>query len=212
MPPGQRPDTQLNTNKKKIKKRHASKQYKKKKGAEQGNEVWGPGFGGSQSKKKGGTGGSAVLVVRCRHLAQSKNSNKQKKLKLGKDSFHANVRATKTGRVSSGFWGKFLEICIRTFTVMYSHLRPLCRYGYSGCIHTLLLPIHTTTLGELLSGRIHAAHSLAPGRIQDNIPGDFFMYWFRAMTWIPNLGPPFLWGACFRLFAFFSPRFLPAMP
>ena len=78
------------------------------------------------------------------------------------------------------FWGIIFEICIRTFADMYYHLRPLCLYGYSGCIHTPLMPIHKNIFGELFSGRIHAAHAFAPGRIQENTPGELFMYWFCA--------------------------------
>ena len=63
---------------------------------------------------------------------------------------------------------------------MCSHLRPLPLYGHGGCIHTPLMPIYENILGELFSEQMHAAHVFAPGRIQENIPGEFFMYWFRA--------------------------------
>ena len=35
-------------------------------------------------------------------------------------------------------------------------------------------------LGEFISVQIHAAPVFAPARIQENIPGELFMYWFRA--------------------------------
>ena len=38
--------------------------------------------------------------------------------------------------------------------------------------------------GEFISLRIHAAHVFAPGRIQENIPGELFMYWFRARGYV----------------------------
>ena len=63
---------------------------------------------------------------------------------------------------------------------MYLHLLPLPLYGYSGCIHTFLMPIHENIFGELLSKRIHAVHVFAPGRMQENTPGELFMYWFPA--------------------------------
>ena len=31
-----------------------------------------------------------------------------------------------------------------------------------------------------MSVQIHAAPVFAPARIQENIPGELFMYWFRA--------------------------------
>ena len=42
------------------------------------------------------------------------------------------------------------------------------------------MPIHKIIFGELISVQIHAAHVFTPGRIQENIPGELFMYWFRA--------------------------------
>ena len=63
---------------------------------------------------------------------------------------------------------------------MYLHLCPLPLYEYSGCIHAPLVPIHENIFGELILLRIHAAHVFAPGRIQENIPGEFFMYWFLS--------------------------------
>ena len=66
---------------------------------------------------------------------------------------------------------------------MYSHLRPLCLYAYSGCIHTPLMPTHQNSLGELISVRIHAAHAFAPRRIQETITGKLIMYWFFAMVY-----------------------------
>ena len=63
-----------------------------------------------------------------------------------------------------------LQICIHTL--------PL--YGYSGCIHTPLMPVHKNMFGELNSERIHVAHVFAPGRIQGYIPGELIMYWFCA--------------------------------
>ena len=35
----------------------------------------------------------------------------------------------------------FIEVCIRTFSNMYSHLHPLPLYGRSGCILPPLMPI-----------------------------------------------------------------------
>ena len=32
----------------------------------------------------------------------------------------------------------------------------------------------------VISVQIHAAHVFTPGRIQENTPGELFMYWFRA--------------------------------
>ena len=54
------------------------------------------------------------------------------------------------------------EICIRTFTNVYLPLRPLPLYGYNGCIHTPLMPIHKNIIWELISEQIHAAHVYAP--------------------------------------------------
>ena len=49
----------------------------------------------------------------------------------------------------------------------------------------------------MISGRIHVAPVFAPARIQDNIPGELFMYWFRARGQNPLpkavFGPPHLW-------------------
>ena len=50
---------------------------------------------------------------------------------------------------------------------MYSHLRPLPQYGYSGCIFSSLMPIHKNRFGELMSEQMHAAHVFAPRRIQE---------------------------------------------
>ena len=69
---------------------------------------------------------------------------------------------------------------------MYSHLLkyvfapspPL--YGYSGCILSSLMSIHKNIFGELNSEQIHAAHVFARGRLQENIPGELFMYWFSC--------------------------------
>ena len=44
------------------------------------------------------------------------------------------------------------------------------------------MPIHKNIFGELISVQIHAAHVFTPGRIQENIPGELFMYWFRASS------------------------------
>ena len=59
-------------------------------------------------------------------------------------------------------------------------LWPCPLYLYSACIRTSLVPIHENIFGELISVQIHAAHVFTPGRIQENIPGELFMYWFRA--------------------------------
>ena len=45
---------------------------------------------------------------------------------------------------------------------MYLPLRPLPLYGYSGCIHTPLIPIQKNIFGELISEQMHAAHVFAP--------------------------------------------------
>ena len=110
-----------------------------------------------------------------------------KPIHAGKNSWGINFCVNACGaciraRANTGkyFWGIISEICIRTFSNMYSHPCPLCLYGYSGCIHASLIPIHENILGKLISVRIHAAHVFAPGRIQENIPGELFMYWFRA--------------------------------
>ena len=39
--------------------------------------------------------------------------------------------------------------------------------------------------------QIHAAHVFKPGRIQENIPGELFMYWFRARGYIQELTQDF---------------------
>ena len=70
---------------------------------------------------------------------------------------------------------------------MYLHLCHLPLYGYSGCIHAPLVPIHINILGELISLRIHAAHVFAPGQIQESTPGELFMYWFRARGYFLRL-------------------------
>ena len=78
---------------------------------------------------------------------------------------------------------------------MYSHLRPLPLYGHSGCIHILLMPIHKNNFGGC------GVYVFAPGRIQENIPGELFMYWFRAKGvrkvlnagW-PRFGSATIWG------------------
>ena len=41
------------------------------------------------------------------------------------------------------------------------------------------------TLRGIHSVRIHAAPVFAPARIQENIPGELFMYWFRARGYTP---------------------------
>ena len=71
-------------------------------------------------------------------------------------------------------WGLYLhsreyrKIFLRNyFWNMYLHLCPLPLYGYSGCIHAPLVPLHKNILGELISLRIHAAHVFAPGWIQE---------------------------------------------
>ena len=48
------------------------------------------------------------------------------------------------------------------------------------------MPIHIIILGELISVQIHAAHVFTPGRLQENIPGELFMYWFRARGYLPQ--------------------------
>ena len=40
--------------------------------------------------------------------------------------------------------------------------------------------MHKNIFGEVVSVQIHAAHVFTPGRIQENTPGELFMYWFRA--------------------------------
>ena len=70
------------------------------------------------------------------------------------------------------FWELFLKYVFA--------LWPCPLYWYSACIRTSLVPIHKNISGELISVQIHAAHVLTPGRIQENIPGELFMYWFRA--------------------------------
>ena len=110
-----------------------------------------------------------------------------KPIHAGKKAWGTNFCASAWGacihtRADTGnyYWGILFKICIRTFANMYSHLRPLPLYGYSGCIHTSLVPIHKNKSGELISGQIHVAHAFACGRIQKNIPGTLFVYWFRA--------------------------------
>ena len=58
-------------------------------------------------------------------------------------------------------------------------LWPCPLYSYSACIRISLVPIHKNIFGELISVQIHAAHVFTPGRIQENIPGELFMYWLR---------------------------------
>ena len=91
---------------------------------------------------------------------------------------------------------------------MYSHLRPLPLYGCSGCIISSLMPIHKNMFAEFISEQIHAAHVFAPRRIQENTPGELFMYWFRARGYI-TLQELFSfiyviiqkWGVCIGAFA-----------
>ena len=64
--------------------------------------------------------------------------------------------------------------------------------------------------------RIHAAPVFAPARIQENIPGELFMYWFRArgyvgVLFLENQGdeaPPHIknWGS--QTFMLGTPLFL----
>ena len=53
---------------------------------------------------------------------------------------------------------------------------------------------------EIISGRIHVAPVFAPARIQENIPGELFMHWFRARGYFGNLRATF--------FAVLGPFFL----
>ena len=88
-------------------------------------------------------------------------------------------------------WGLYSHECeyrkifLRNFFWnMYSHFGPCPLYWYSACIHTSRVPIHKNILGELISVQIHAAHVSAPAQIQENIPGELFMYWFRARGYV----------------------------
>ena len=86
-------------------------------------------------------------------------------------------------------------------------LWPCPLYWHSACIRTSLGPIHKNISGELISVQIHAAHVFTPGRIQENIPGELFMYWFRARGYLymgkmgsichfPRALPASIWGHC----------------
>ena len=71
------------------------------------------------------------------------------------------------------FWGIIFETCIRTLApalcigIVPVFAHPWCKYIKN-------------ILGELISVQIHAAHVFTPGRIQENTPGELFMYCFRA--------------------------------
>ena len=65
------------------------------------------------------------------------------------------------------------QICICTFT-------PSLSMDTVAVFREPLMPIHKNHFGELISEQIHAAPVFAPGRIQENILGELFMYWFRA--------------------------------
>ena len=59
-------------------------------------------------------------------------------------------------------------------------LWPCPLYSYIACIRISLVPVHKNIFWELISVQIHAAHVFTPGRMQENTPGELFMYWFRA--------------------------------
>ena len=46
-----------------------------------------------------------------------------------------------------------------------------------------------------MSEQMHAVHVFAPGRIQENILGELFMYWFRAREVLAR--EKFLWNNYF---------------
>ena len=74
---------------------------------------------------------------------------------------------------------EYRKICFRNyFWNMYSYFGPCPLYWYSACICTSLVPIHKNIFGELFSVQIHAAHVFTPGRIQENIPGDYLCIGF----------------------------------
>ena len=84
----------------------------------------------------------------------------------------------------------FFEICIRTFANMYLPLRPLPLYGYSGCIHTPLMPILKIFFWELISEQIHAAHVFAPSREYRKL----FLSNYLCIGFVPGDSVPLLKG------------------
>ena len=69
---------------------------------------------------------------------------------------------------------------------MYLPLRPLPLCGYSGCIHTPLMPIHKNILWELISEQIHAAHVYAPRRIQEILLANYLCIGFVPGDSVPQ--------------------------
>ena len=110
-----------------------------------------------------------------------------KPIHAGKNSWGINFCANTCGaciRMSANT-GKYIWGII--FENMYSHFGPCPLNWYSACIRTSLVPIHKNILEELISVQIHAAHVFTPGRIQENISGELFMYWFRARGYFRGL-------------------------
>ena len=100
-------------------------------------------------------------------------------------------------------WCEYRKICLRNyFWNMYSHFGPCPLYWYSACICTSLVPIHKNIFGELFSVQIHAAHVFTSGRIQENIPGELFMYWFRARGYSPSICFAECWLFCYSFLTF----------
>ena len=84
-----------------------------------------------------------------------------KPIHAGKNSWGINFSANTCGA------------CIRTRANTGKYFR--------GVIFCILAKI----LREIISGRIHVAPVFAPARIQENIPGELFMYWFCARGYDP---------------------------
>ena len=81
--------------------------------------------------------------------------------------------------------GIIFEICARTFANMYSHLRPLPLYGYSGCVHTHLVPIHENISGAFVSVQKHVAHVFARGRMQEIFLANYLCIGFAPGGIVP---------------------------
>ena len=56
-------------------------------------------------------------------------------------------------------------------------------------------------LKEFNSVRIHVAPVFAPARIQENIPGELFMYWFRARAFLNLVAPSTGWMLYYLCFS-----------
>ena len=83
------------------------------------------------------------------------------------------------------FLGELIFLC-DYMRDLYSHSRE-CRKIF---LRSHFLHI-SQFLREIISGRTHVAPAFAPARIQENISGELFMYWFRATL---KTHTPQIWG------------------